>query len=494
MHQTQPASRVHQMVEIVFYSWQSDLPNATNRGFIERALENAAKAIRADNSIQVEPTIDRDTLNVPGAPDIASTILGKMENSQVFVCDVSIINSDQPGRHFPNPNVLIELGYAIKTLGWERIIMVMNTAYGGPELLPFDLRMRRVVAYNMPDANQDRAPERRKLEAVLEEGLRIIFEHINAQMPGVLIQQPSIGEQAQAAIQAAHPDRSSLVRRFMNSLVDELEEIAPDLAKAKEPDEDLVLALDRTLDLVTEFARVAEVISMMNDLETATTLYKGFDRILEHYYPPSGFSGPISSTIFDFWRFIGHELFAIFFSFLIREGQWGLIADLLQENIYIENAPSGGPGLMPFTIISSRVQLLDLRNDRLQLDRYSVHADLLNKRHTEGELGRLVPMNQLIDADCFLYLRAAVADPKPEAWGQWQAWSTLYMGGRVPRYLIEAYDKKFAQTLLRPLSVSDVEVLRSRLTERAYKVKEIFQGNWSFDLLERFNAREIGTR
>src|SRR6266446_2290788 len=59
----------------VFYSWQSDLPNATNRGFIEKALEEAAKSIRAEGSISVDPVIDRDTAGVPGSPDIASTIL-----------------------------------------------------------------------------------------------------------------------------------------------------------------------------------------------------------------------------------------------------------------------------------------------------------------------------------------------------------------------------------------------------------------------------------
>ena len=31
------------MASIIFYSWQSDLPNSTNRGFIQAALEQAAK-------------------------------------------------------------------------------------------------------------------------------------------------------------------------------------------------------------------------------------------------------------------------------------------------------------------------------------------------------------------------------------------------------------------------------------------------------------------
>jgi hypothetical protein len=65
----------------IFYSWQSDLANATNRGFIEKALENAAKFIRNDDSIKVEPVIDRDTKDVPGSPDIAHTIFDKIEPS-----------------------------------------------------------------------------------------------------------------------------------------------------------------------------------------------------------------------------------------------------------------------------------------------------------------------------------------------------------------------------------------------------------------------------
>src|SRR5687768_9999122 len=117
------------MSDTVFYSWQSDLPNATNRGFIQTALEGAAKAIRRDESVEIEPVIDRDTSGVPGSPDIASTIFGKIERAKVFVCDVSIINQkavylkdsdgvlepdpDRAPRPTPNPNVLLELGYAM---------------------------------------------------------------------------------------------------------------------------------------------------------------------------------------------------------------------------------------------------------------------------------------------------------------------------------------------------------------------------------------------
>jgi hypothetical protein len=168
-------------VDTVFYSWQSDLPNATNRGFVQQALETAAKALRADDSLRVEPVIDRDTQGVAGSPDIASTIFSKIAKAQVFVCDVSIIgrvpnaDPDRSPRPTPNPNVLVEFGFAIRALGWDRIIMVCNTAYGPTEELPFDLRPRRIASYHMSMEEDARAPERKKLERSLESALREVF-------------------------------------------------------------------------------------------------------------------------------------------------------------------------------------------------------------------------------------------------------------------------------------------------------------------------------
>lgn len=185
------------MISKVFYSWQSDLPNSTNRGLIGKALEDAAKSIRADESIEVTPVIDRDTSGVPGAPDIAGTIFEKIDQSDVFVCDVSIIDRSA-ARPSPNPNVLIELGYAMKTLGPGRVIMVMNTAYGIPEALPFDLRMRRVITYEATEDGADRAQVRKGLQGALTQGLRIIFEGMAGQMPGELVR--ASGPEAQVDI------------------------------------------------------------------------------------------------------------------------------------------------------------------------------------------------------------------------------------------------------------------------------------------------------
>lgn len=160
-------------MEKIFYSWQSDLPNSVNRGFIQKSLEAAAKSIRNDDSLNIEPVIDRDTRGTTGSPDIAETIFSKIDEAKIFVCDVSIINSAdcqsvRSTEPTPNPNVLVELGYAVKSLGWWRVILVMNTAYGGPEMLPFDLRSKLVTTYCVEESNEDKSIERKNLEGCLK--------------------------------------------------------------------------------------------------------------------------------------------------------------------------------------------------------------------------------------------------------------------------------------------------------------------------------------
>jgi hypothetical protein len=93
------------MKKIIFYSWQSDLPNGTNRTLIENTLKDTAKEIGEENA-DIEPVIDRDTQGVAGAPNIATAIFQKIDSADIFVADVSIIGSAKK-RSVPNPNVHI---------------------------------------------------------------------------------------------------------------------------------------------------------------------------------------------------------------------------------------------------------------------------------------------------------------------------------------------------------------------------------------------------
>lgn len=169
----------------IFYSWQSWTPPNVNRHFILSALEKAVTGIRGDECIAVEPVLDRDTLGAAGSIDIADTIFSKIEESQVFICDTTIITDPGSSHPSPNPNVMAELGYAAAFLGWERIICVVNTAFGEIEMMPFDLRKRRLLPYYLPPDADNKAGAKKQLTKSLKGAIEVIVEQFQTEMSTV---------------------------------------------------------------------------------------------------------------------------------------------------------------------------------------------------------------------------------------------------------------------------------------------------------------------
>jgi hypothetical protein len=159
----------------VFYSWQSDTPGAANRNLILKALEDATQEIASDDSIKVEPVVDRDTQDVAGSPDIGATILAKITAADVVVADVTIINRGSKGRLTPNPNVMVEVGYALAVHTESRLILVNNLAFGRPEDLPFDLRQKRTLNFRSATDASERATDRRALQAALKSAISAVL-------------------------------------------------------------------------------------------------------------------------------------------------------------------------------------------------------------------------------------------------------------------------------------------------------------------------------
>ena len=173
----------------VFYSWQSDI--AETRGLVQAALERAVRNVNRDYSLEMR--LDQDTSGIGGWPEIAAVILDKIDQCEVFVADITPINGPESNfRLTPNPNVMLELGYALATgLGRTRIICIVNSAYLLNEEikeLPFDIRGSRPLVFSLADrgargvklGQEDpiRSQTREDLTKRLERALNQTFEAI----------------------------------------------------------------------------------------------------------------------------------------------------------------------------------------------------------------------------------------------------------------------------------------------------------------------------
>jgi len=135
----------------LFYSWQSD--DSKGRKLLEAALQKSVEALKENEGIEL--TVDHSTLGESGMPSIDQTILRKIDACDIFLADITPVcnyqhtlgNGQTVTKEVPNPNVLVELGYAMSALGVGYVITVAHQGTWIPGNLPFDINHRSIYTF-----------------------------------------------------------------------------------------------------------------------------------------------------------------------------------------------------------------------------------------------------------------------------------------------------------------------------------------------------------
>lgn len=306
----------------------------------------------------------------------------------------------------------------------------------------------------------------------------------------------SIRKQAIEAIGNSQPNQLNLVREFQTCLTNEIDEMNSSFlcgclnATYKEARESFILATTKTERVILDFAYLLETISILNKHEIAAFVYKTFEPLINNCDIVSFKKSTYSDIEFDFYRFITYELFVIFFSFLIREDRWELIADLLDEKIYLNNLRRDFKDqIMLINYVAREIKLLGDHNTRV---------DFIEKRYTTTELSKLISLQQFSEADSFLYLRGNLEYKKGfyQGGGYWLTPLKSYMES-PPSYLNKAISVRYAERLLKPLGLENIRDFRFNLTQIITELQtELRRKNlYPFhNPFGNFNPQTIGTR
>ena len=142
----------------LFYSWQSEDNKSTR--IIEAALTEVVTNLK--ESYGFDLAIDHSTLGKSGSPSIDQAILDKIDHCDIFLADITPVvnyqktegNGKQRTISVPNPNVLVELGYALSAVGTEYVVLAAHQAQSwSPHDLPFDINHRKVNVFNSSNCN-----------------------------------------------------------------------------------------------------------------------------------------------------------------------------------------------------------------------------------------------------------------------------------------------------------------------------------------------------
>jgi hypothetical protein len=166
----------------VFYAWQSDRPGKLNHHLIRDAVQEACDRISADAENDWKVTLDSDTQGTPGMCDIPNTILEKIRKCDIFLADLTLVGKtdSQPPQALPNVNVVFELGYAARHLGFKALVGVVNEAFGKVEGQVFDIKRRACLKFSAePSASKpDLKSVADKLSKELERIIRATIQAV----------------------------------------------------------------------------------------------------------------------------------------------------------------------------------------------------------------------------------------------------------------------------------------------------------------------------
>ena len=136
----------------IFFSWQSDTKSKES-DIISHALDAAAEFIKRDYGYQIN--IDHSTLGDSGMPNITQTIMRKIDDCDIFLCDLTPVQKFEKDavegktiiKQLPNSNVLVELGYAMSAVGVDYIIPLAHKGDWLDFEMPFDINHNKIIGF-----------------------------------------------------------------------------------------------------------------------------------------------------------------------------------------------------------------------------------------------------------------------------------------------------------------------------------------------------------
>ncbi len=262
-------------------------------------------------------------------------------------------------------------------------------------------------------------------------------------------------QRALDAIKNNRPNAKGASQEYFNLVAKHLERFRI-VEKAGEFDDQVVASIESFLPYRNEASAVFEAIAQYSTgRELQVIVHRFFEMLIPYMDRPEDVQSS-QDWDRDNFKFIIQELFLCCIAILLKYEAFDVVAYLLDTGYYVRRTTDYGDSpMLDYTVLRNYVRSLDYRNERLQLRRLSLQADLLSQRAAAGP----VTFSDLMQADFFLYLRDAIRATKEKTYCGWFPDTLLYVrhGGRTFEIFARAESKTYFDLLLPILNVARKE-------------------------------------
>lgn len=462
----------------ISYSWSSP---THERWVLELAENLMASAI--------EVVLDKWDLK-PGQDSIAfmeSMVTDPTIDKVLMVCD-KVYSEKADGR---NGGVGTETQIISKrvydAINQERFIAVIaEKDEAGKAYTPTFYHSRLYIDLSCPDSYTER----------FEELIRCIFNQPQYKKPqlgkkpdfltnevNVNLGTSPLGKRATASIRENKPNSGAALEEYLSLYSDNLERIRI------QPQTDLLFD-EQVVDSINEFTStrnellqvITNAVRYMEAQECTNQLHRFLESLLKYQNVPKGTSTWRESD-FDNFSFIVHEIFLYTIAIATKHNKFEVATGLLDRNYYVDSGRSQ-PYMSGFECFYRNTPSLDQRNQRLQLNRISVSADITKENNTASG----VEFSLLMQTDFLLFLRCEL---KAVPW--WP--KTLVFLGNFPgafEIFIRSSSAAYFETLKQLLKITGKAELEDFVADAAKRGARWYGlGGWGIDWKRLTNLDEL---
>ena len=215
-------------------------------------------------------------------------------------------------------------------------------------------------------------------------------------------------------------------------------------------DQKVIDSIEQFIPSRSELIEVFSTIALYDTTDaSAPVIHKFFESLIPYTSRPGGLSR-YHNWDWDNLKFIVQECFILAVAIFLKHERYDIAEYLLTNQYYIEKDETyGRSSLVTFAVFRNYLESLNYRNERLELRRLSLHADLLKERCTESGLH----FKQIMQADFLLYLAEAIQGVKEDCQQAWWPETLVFKpfhGGTFEIFLRSEsteYFKRVAPTL-----------------------------------------------
>jgi hypothetical protein len=199
-------------------------------------------------------------------------------------------------------------------------------------------------------------------------------------------------------------------------------------------DEAITQSIDSFLPYRDEYIGVISALGRYSNISDDKPIHSFFERLIPFMFRPKSMTR-YSQYYWDNFKFIIHEMFLYTIGVLLKRERFDLVLQLMTQGYYVCDAAEDiRQPMQPFDILFQHIVSLAHRNKRLNFNRLSLHADMLEKRsHTSG-----LPFHDLMQADFVLFFFDATMSIKEQREPTWWPETLVYYREYAPPFEIFA--------------------------------------------------------